>query len=511
MRLSHGLAIALLTASATIVNGTSAFSQDAKDTLRVAMYSKAPPRGNVYGIQYIWPSNYWWEGVFDSFVRVNDKGEVLPFAAESWKLVNPTTWQVTFRRDAEFTSGRLNDAENVVKIFEYLHSDDGRKAGIMRNMKLASYKVVGPQTVEFVTQQPDPLFIPKLAAYYISDMNAYNEMGAANFANAPVTSGPYRVVSWTDQEMVATAYEKSWRPAKIKNLKITEIPDRSARVAALQSDQVDLAFNLSPDNMKSVRASGQKIIVTPGPLVESIAMFTRDFAGKWGGKPPFADKRVRLAANLALNRVALTRDFFQGEARPGNQPATPGINGYNPRTEQYPFDPERAKKLLSEAGFPNGFKVIMETSTGMAGGEETLQIVAGDLAKVGIDVELRAMPFSNWSKLFNGKAWEGDMTAFAMFFSPVMDAAVVFSVYGCGLPHHVVCIPELNDLIAAQEKEMDPVKRKALLQDLMQKSHDEVLSMPIIEGIDITGVSKRVDGYTNWGRVVVYENMSLND
>lgn len=503
-----GAALATLAMAASA--GPALAQQDAKDTLRVAMYSKAPPRGNPYAIQYIWPSNYWWEPVFDSFVRVNDKAEMLPFAAEKWELVNPTTHRVTFRKEVEFTTGRKNDAANVVKIFDYLHSEAGKPAGIMRNMKLASYKAIDSHTVEFVTPQPDPLLIPKFAAFYVADMQAFAEMGAGDFAGKPAGSGPWRVTSWNDQEMIATAYEKSWRPGKIKNLRITEIPEAASRVAAVESGQMDIAFNLGPDDIARMKGAGHEMMVTTGPLVESVALFTKDFANKWNGKPPFADKRVRLAANMALNRESLTKDFFRGAARPANQPATPSINGYNPAVPQYPYDPVKAKALLAEAGYPNGLNLIMETGTGMAGGRETLQIIANDLAKIGINIEIRAMPFSNWSQLFNGKKWEGDLTAFAMFFSPVMDAAVVYSVYGCDLPHGMVCIPELEPLIKAQEQEMDPVKRKALLHQLMLKAHEEVLSLPIIEGVDFTGVAKRVKGFQNFGRVVPYENFSIN-
>jgi peptide/nickel transport system substrate-binding protein len=487
-----------------------ALAQDARDTLRVAMYSKAPPRGNTYAIQYIWPSMYWWEGVFDSFVRINDKAEILPFAAEKWELVNPTTWRVTFRKDAEFTSGRKNDAANVVKIFEYLHSEAGKPAGIMRNMKLVSYKAVDSHTVEFVTPQPDPLLVAKFAAFYISDMTSFNEMGAANFAGKPVTSGPWQVTSWNEQEMNATAYAKSWRPAKIKNLRIVEVPEQAARRAAIESGQMDLSFNMTPDDIPHLRAAGHDVVITGGPLVEAIALFTKDFANKWGGKPPFADKRVRLAANLAFNRDAFTKDFFKGVAKPASQPATPAINGYNPDVKPYPYDPARARQLLTEAGYPNGLNLIMESSGGIAGGRETLQIIGDDLGKVGIKVETRVMPFATWSQIFNSQKWAGDMSTFAMFHSPVMDAAIPFSVYGCDLPHGITCIPELNDLIKAQDQEMDPVKRRVLLRELMKRANEEVLALPVIEGADVTAVAKRIKNFKNWSRVVVYEDMTID-
>ena len=118
---------AMLTAAvlaASTMLGTTAFAQDAKDTLRVGMYSKSVPRGNVYAIQNIWPSMFWWEAVYDSFVRVDENAKVVPHAAARWELVNPTTWRLTFRDDVTFSNGRKNDAANIVKVFDKLVPED---------------------------------------------------------------------------------------------------------------------------------------------------------------------------------------------------------------------------------------------------------------------------------------------------------------------------------------------------------------------------------------------------
>ncbi|MSO65430.1 MAG: hypothetical protein EXQ85_06500 [Alphaproteobacteria bacterium] len=503
----------LLGATAMMAVGANlgpAQAQDAKDTLRVAMYQQATPRGNVYGIQYIWPHNYWWEAAYDSFVRVDDKAQIVPFGAEKWELVNPTTWRLTFRKDVEFGSGRKNDAVNVVKAFEYLHSDAAKGAGIMRNMKLASYKAIDSHTVEFVTPVPDPLLVAKFAAFYLVDMASFNEMGAANFANKPVTSGPFRVVNWTDQELTGVTFDKSWRPAKAKNIRILNVPEGATRLAALESGEVDVAFNLSPDDIARIRAAGHVAAVEPAPFAAAIALFTEDFAKKWGGKPPFADKRVRLAANYAINRDVLVKDFMMGLTRVSTQAATPATFGFNPNVKAHPYDPAKAKQLLAEAGYPNGLNLLMETTAVTTGASDVLQIVAADLAKVGINVKVNVMPFAERSKRFNGNSWEGDLTSFTFFFSPMMDASVVFSVYGCNLPNTFTCIPSLNDLVVAQEKEMDPKKRLALLQELMQRQADEAMAIPLFDGFDITGLSKRVKGYKNWNKIIHYDLMSVD-
>lgn len=485
-------------------------AQDAKDTLRVAMYSPATPRGNVYGIQYIWPHSYWWDGVFDAFVRIDDKGQTIPFAAASWENIDPRTWRVTFRPDIEFGSSRKNDAANIVKAFDYLHSDAAKGAGIMRNMKLASYRRVSDQTVEFVTVQPDPLLVQKFAAFYVADMAAFTEMGVAAFSVKPVTSGPFQVTSWNDQEMVATAYAKSWRPAKTKNLRIVNVPEAVTRMSGLISNEMDIAFNMGPDDVAGMRAAGHTVAIESAPFVSAIALFTEDFAKKWpNGKAPFSDKRVRQAVNYAVNRDAIVKEYLKGMARAAGQPATQATFGFNPDVKPYPYDPQKARQLLAEAGYGNGLNMLMESTAVTAGASDILQIVAEDLKRVGVNLTVQVMPFAERSKRFNGNSWAGDLTSFSMFFSPTMDASTPFSVYGCNLPNTFTCIPELTSLIAAQEKEMDPKKRLDILQELMKRQHEEAMALPLNDGFDITGVAKRVTGYKNWNKVIHYENMSV--
>lgn len=504
-------AFAVVLAAATTL-AMPAAAQDARDTLRVAMYTNALTIGHVYGLNYIWPFMYWWEGSYNSFVRIDDKAQVLPFAAERWQHVEGNTWRVTFRKDVTFWSGRQNDAANVVKAFDFLHTDVGRIAGVMRNMQLASYKAVDSHTVEFVTRDPDPLFIPKLAAFYVIDMTAFNDMGVKEFAVKPVASGPFRITSWTDQEQVSTAWEKSWRPAKTKNMRILHVPEAATRLAALSSGQVDIAFNMAPDDVPRIQAAGHTAAVESAPFAAQIGLFTVDFARKWGGKAPFADRRVRQAVNYAVNKDAIVTQLLRGHGRPASQPAIPATFGYNPAVKPYPHDPERAKQLLAEAGYPRGFSTLLETSALFGAGSDVFQVVAADLGKVGINVDVLLLPNAERQKLINESTWKGDMTSVTAFFSPMQDASIPFQVYGCEIVTRPVstCIPELTPLIRAQAVELDRGKRLAILQELMKKSNEEALALFLFDGFDITGVAKRVKGYKNWNKVIHYEAMTVD-
>ncbi len=493
---------------------TPAVAQDAKDTLRVSVFTKARTRGNVYDTPVTSPGSYWWESVYDSFVRLDDKGQILPQAAVSWENVNLTTWRVKFRDGLTFSNGVKNDSANVKAIFDYFLTDAGKIGGAIRTMKLASHRIVDAQTMEFVTQEPDPLVIAKFGAFYLAEMKAFNEMGVAAFSAKPVGSGPYAATRWDDTELVAVSNDKSWRPGKVRNLRITEIPEASARVSALESGQTDIVIIANTDDITRIKTAGHTAVVAAAPLVNSIAMFTIDFANKWnmGGKTPFSDKRVRQAMNYAVNKDAIVQQFLLGLTQVAAQPATPSSFGFNADLKPYPFDLVKAKQLLTEAGYPNGFSMIMETQVAnVAGGSEVLQLMASDLAKIGVKLEVRGIPQTQWAGLLNSKKWEGDLTQFSSFVAPPMDASVPFIYYGCNLPNTFTCIEALNPLFAAQEKEMDRGKRETLLKDLMKMSHEEALQLYLYNGIDVFGVAKRVKGFNSWNRNPHYEAMSISE
>ena len=139
---------------------------------------------------------------------------------------------------------------------------------------------------------------------YLADMKSFSEMGLEAFSSKPVTSGPYRVVSWNDNEMVAVPNPTSWRKGKVPNLKITSVPEPSSRIAALESGQTDIIYFAGPDDIPRIRAAGHTAVIDPAPYVAAVALFTEDFPNKFNknGKTPLADKRLRQAFNYAVNR-----------------------------------------------------------------------------------------------------------------------------------------------------------------------------------------------------------------
>jgi peptide/nickel transport system substrate-binding protein len=218
---------------------------------------------------------------------------------------------------------------------------------------------------------------------------------------------------------------------------------------------------------------------------------------------PFTDKRVRQAANYAIDREGMSKNLLRGQAKPASQCATDFTNGYNPRIEPYTYNPQRAKQLLTDAGFANGFDTIIEVITGSFPADaEIYQTAAANLTSVGIRVELRQIVFADWLKKWFVPAGTQTMGFVGGGFqnechNDQMDAIGSFRNLSCRhVPAHH-CDQDEMKLIEAVEDEFDPTKRKAILEQLLALNKENAPMIWFTELLDVTGLHRRVQGFEN--------------
>lgn len=224
MKKGLALSAAALVGAFGVVGWEMPASAQDNNMLRVGVYSKAPTRGNPYGGGGV-PSIYWWDPLFDGLTRVNGEGKTVPWLAQSWSLVDNTTWRFVLRRDAEFSNGAKVNADAVVGHFQWALSEEGRATSGGRELRpIASVTKVDEWTVELKTLAPFPLLPGTMQRAYILEPKALADLKIAGYTQNPVTSGAYRVGRWTDTEAEFVAFEKSWRPAKISDATLCRAP-----------------------------------------------------------------------------------------------------------------------------------------------------------------------------------------------------------------------------------------------------------------------------------------------
>jgi len=233
---------------------------------------------------------------------------------------------------------------------------------------------------------------------------------------------------------------------------------------------------------------------------------------------PFSDVRVRQAANLAIDRAAMANDLLGGITVPASQCATRGTFGYNPDVKPYPYDPVRAKQLLAEAGYPDGFETEAQVIPGaFPADNEIYQFAAQQLAAVGIRTKLTTITFAQWLDSWFGKKKgpEGGMGFSDIFQNSCHnDPAIATFAYPnltcrkAPLASH--CDAEEEAKLTEAEQEFDVEKRRKLIQELMVLNHDNAPNLFFVELTDMTGLNKRVSGFSNVLQRYNFHSLTLN-
>jgi len=426
--------------------------------------------------------------VHDAMLKPMPGGPTTPSLAESWKAsADGLTYDFVLRANAKFHNGEPVTAEDVKFSFERYK---GASSQILK-AKVKEIRVVDPRRVQFRLTEPWADFITfygttATSAGWVVPKKYVESVGDEGFKKAPIGAGPYKVVNVNPGiEMTLEAFDGYWRktPA-VKRLVFRSLPDETTRAAALKRGDVDIAYFLNGPIAEDVRKTPSLKLMA----VRSNTIFMLDFRDQWDAGSPWRDPRVRLAASLAIDRQALNA---------AEQLSFGGLTGnVVPRSLEFalpiepdPFDPNRAKQLLAEAGHPRGFD----------GGEFTIappyesagETIATYLGNVGIRMKIRTMEraafFSTWrdGKL-KGVVFGG--------LGPSGNAATRLQILAVkGAPYAGGVIPEVQDLYERQARELDRKKREELLHQIQRILHDRRVFAPVWENGFIRGVGPRVE------------------
>ena len=506
--------------SFSVVFGTAllapglAFAQ--ANELRMAIPDIPTQLGNPYiSTALTSPAIFFLGAIYDGLTIVGADGNTAPRIASAWKNVDKDTWQFTIRSGTTFANGKpLNAAAIAANINDMLLGDYAKWQQIFPLIPSPeSARVIDTNTVEIRTKKPAPIFDKEIGGLPIAEPGAWKDLGVENYAKNPVGTGPFKVepgTSWAGGIMRLPAHTGSWHAPKVPMVVMNAIPERQARVNAIESGQVDVAVGLNMDAYDTVIKAGRNIYTAAAPVVYAVPLISlRDSS-------PFKDVRVRQAVNYALDKESMNANLFRGLASPASQPATPSTYGFNPNVTAYPYDPAKAKALLAEAGYPNGFKTAME---GVMGGSQTAdtevyQQIGLDLARVGIQVDVISVRFADWLKKWTTARPDGtvdfpDMFGLGYFVSPEMDAVRRYTQHWCEKTPKWYCNESLRPLIEVARTEFDSAKRLAALQQLMQLSHDDAPVLFTVNQIDVAGINKRVQNFRMVNRQIDFEAAAL--
>lgn len=508
-----GAALAALAIAAVAVLHDDAEAAEQDRTLRVGATYLPPARGNPLNGTGS-PSIFTWSAMFDALTWVDETGTPTPALAENWRNIDPLTWRVRIKPDLVFSNGEPVDATAVTALIAWLLSDEGRAKGatVYDRMKVIERaRTLDDLEVEFKTVAPDPILPARLAAMMLVAPKAWKDMGVEGYAQEPAGTGSYKIVSWSGERAVLTENETSWRPPIIKDLEVYEVPERTTRVQAFLSGQLDIAIGLSTENIEPLRAAGDTVDIVTSPQTLTLALVVHNAQPQWHSEP-LQDKRVRQALNYAVDNVAMARHLLGDPELAASSSISPLAFGFNPELKPYPYDPERARQLLAEAGYPDGFELTFEVIPGaFPADNEIFQQAAADLNAVGVRTTLNQISFADYLKKFVPVTWDGNGFEGVWDIAPLMDAIAGFTNQSCLKSKPFFCTPELEERLAEISGEFDADRRKALLQELAAYYREEAPHVFLTYIVDITGVSKDITGFRNVARYMDYHKIRFVD
>ena len=424
----------------------------------------------------------------DALVKPMPGNIMTPSLAESWTVSKDgLTYEFVIRKNARFHNGDPVTADDVKFTFERYKGAGGK----LLKDKVKEVQVVAPNRARFVLKEQWPDFMAfygtsATGAGWIVPKKYIEKVGEEAYKKAPVGAGPYKFVSFTPGvELTLEAFGDYWRKApSVKRLVMRSIPDETTRAAAVKTGEVDAAYLFSGAVAEDLKRSpGVRVVA---PLLYGV--YWLDFLDQWDPKSPWHDRRVRQAASLAIDRNAINQAEMLGLGKVAGGFVPPEFD-FSLKIDPPAFDPKRAKQLMVEAGFPNGFDA--GDLTPLPPYTSVAEAIGGYLQAIGIRTSVRTMERATFLASWREKKLHGLLIGAtgaagnaAARLEPFFTKSGVYA-YGTR--------PEIDDLFQRQVNETDRGKREALLHQIQKIVVDQTLVAPIFQQGFLWGVGSRVE------------------
>lgn len=429
--------------------------------------------------------------VFDKLYIFDADGNVIPSLAISHRIINPTTWELKLKENVKFHNNDNFTAADVKYSIEHVQDPKTRAPYASFFSLLKEITVIDDYTVRIVTDKPDPILLKRLAHnIYILPSKYIMEKGYETFQRQPIGTGPFKFIEWIrNDRLVLEANEQHWAGAPlIKTVIFRAIPEDSTRVAELQTGMVDIITNVPPILVGQLKTH-------PGVEVKSIPsgrvlfMYLNTFS-----EGPLKDKRVRQALNYAVDKKAIIDKVLLGSGFPIGIHLIPSDFGYDSSIKPYPYDPEKAKQLLAQAGHKD-LKLVLNSPTGRyVMDKQVTEAVAGMFQGVGVKVDYRVKEWGDYMNTLLGRKMED--VALIGFGQVMYDADGRF--YLSLVKDSTLCYyadPEVEGWVLEARHSMDPDRRKEIYSMIQKKIYEEAALLWLYQQQDNWGVSKRVKGF----------------
>lgn len=434
--------------------------------------------------------------VFDTLLRLHDK-KVSPGLAVSYKVIDNKTWEFKLRKEVRFQNGEPFTAKDVKFSLDRLIDPATKNPFRSLYLTIEKTTIIDDHTVVVNTNRPDPILDKRLClTAWIIPSSWIEKDGIEAFLKKPFGTGPFKFVKWVKNDhLTLEAFKNYWggRP-KVDQIIMKPIPEAASRVAALETGEADIITNIPPFLIPRLeQESGIGIQSVLSGRIILVNLNTRE-----DGQEPLKNQKVRQALNHAVDKKLIIEKILMGSAKARATILTNYHFGFDPSFKPYPYDPEKAKKLLTEAGYGNGFTLDFVTPSGRyLMDKEVSEAICGMLSKVGVKTDLRVMEFGNFVKGLLGREHKG--AYFVGWGNTLDDAEGTYSNFF--VEEAPACIyktpiaEEVARLIKEARVEMDKEKRKKIYKRIQELTLVDAPMLFLYQLKDNYGVRERVKGF----------------
>ena len=417
--------------------------------------------------------------IFDSLVGRDADHRIVPQLAESWKLLDDNTWQLRLRRGVVFHDGEPFNAEAVRFTFQRVLDPEQRSPNRANIAEIIRVDIVDELTVNLVTRQTYAPLINRLLDFPMLPPKYTAEKGNQGMALRPVGTGPFRFVELVkDDRLVVEAFDRHWRGApRVRRIIYKPIPEPFTRAAALRNNEVDLITTVPPSLARELERVG-------GIRVQRVPSTWIIYLGLNALRKPLSDVRVRQALNYATDVDAIIKNVLEGQGRRLEGPLAPHVFGHDALVKGYAPDAARAKRLLAEAGYPDGLEVTLDSPSGRyQGDKEIAEALGGQWQKAGFKPKVQVAEWGAYFKRYLGKQFQD---AYLLGTGgPMQDGDELFNLVsskGRGLYYKNERVDSLLDL---GRSTMDAARRRQIYRDLARAMLDDATWVFLLQQVDI--------------------------
>jgi peptide/nickel transport system substrate-binding protein len=482
----------LLVAAALIGAGASVASAEPSGKVTIAWHvtispawfdpSTAPPQITPFGMLY---------AIHDALVRPYPGQKMGPSLAESWReSPDGKTYEFKLRPGLKFHNGDPITTEDVKFSFERYK---GASAAILHD-RVSEVEIVDPQVVRFHLKEPWPDFMTfygttASAAGIVVPKNYLTQVGDDGFRKHPIGAGPYKFVRHKPGvEVELEVFPGYWRRVpNVKTLIMRSVPEATTRAVMVKTGEADFGLVLDGPDAEGIRHDSRMQVVSS----KHASIFWIEFTEQWDPKSPWHDPRLRLAANLALDRQQINEAACLGFCPPAGV-IVPRVMDFALQAAPPPYDPAKAKKLLAEAGYPNGLDA--GEFAAIPGFPTVAEAVVNELNAAGIRVRLRSMERAAFYGAWQEKKLRGlFMTAAGNSGNAASRVDTFIQSKGA---YAYGGYPDIDELFRQQATERDVEKREALLHKIQQLTIDRVMFAPVMDLRTLNGIGPRIARHT---------------